>query len=56
MLGRPKTTGKTPLRSLRVPDREWEAWRAQAAKLGLSVSQWLRQLAAEAVDSAPKPD
>ena len=34
---------KTPLRTLRVSDEEWEAWKA-AAPCG-NVSGWLRSLA-----------
>jgi predicted DNA binding CopG/RHH family protein len=43
--GPPPSKGKDPVRSLRVPDAEWEAWKKKAAKAGLSLSMWLRRLA-----------
>lgn len=43
--GPPKTKGKDPMRSLRVPDAEWEAWRAKAQGEGLSLTAWLRKVA-----------
>lgn len=33
------------MRSLRVPDEEWELWKRKADKAGLSLSMWLRNLA-----------
>jgi hypothetical protein len=47
--GRPVTTGTTPLRSIRVPDEEWHAWQKQAAKLGTTVTEWIRNLALKAM-------
>jgi len=38
--GRPVTTGKTPMRSMRVPDDEWDAWRAAAGDGPLGA--WIR--------------
>jgi hypothetical protein len=35
-----------PMRSLRIPDDEWEAHKKAAEAEGLSVSTWLRRLAA----------
>lgn len=32
------------MRSLRVPDQEWEAWKLKAARCGLTLSMWLRSL------------
>jgi hypothetical protein len=43
--GPPKTKGKDPARSLRVPEEEREAWQLAAKKSGLSLSMWLRGLA-----------
>lgn len=48
-LGRPKLNGPTPIRSIRVSDTEWEAWRRAAEAQGLTVTQWLRQLAAKEI-------
>lgn len=36
---------KHPGRSIRVPDEDWEKWRAVANQLDLTLSQWLRQVA-----------
>lgn len=33
---------KTPIRNLRVPKPQWEAWQAAAKSLGLSLSDWVR--------------
>jgi hypothetical protein len=45
-LGRPVTKGyKDPMRSLRVPDEEWERWQNAATAKGLSISMWLRRIA-----------
>lgn len=41
----PKPTGKTPPRSIRVSDADWDAFKAKAAKAGKSVTQWLVDLA-----------
>jgi predicted HicB family RNase H-like nuclease len=35
--------GKTPMRSIRVPDEDWTAWQTAAKRAGLSVSEWIRQ-------------
>ena len=43
--GPPKTKGKDPLRSLRVPDYEWGQWKKAAAQKGLTLSMWLREIA-----------
>lgn len=43
--GPPKTKGKDPLRSLRVPNEEWERWKQAAARKGLTLSMWLRDIA-----------
>lgn len=48
--GRPKTTGKTPLRSIRVSDTEWAAWRAKAESQNLTITEWLRKLAQKGVE------
>lgn len=32
----------TPLRNLRVPDAEWDAWKTEAARRGMSVTAWVR--------------
>lgn len=43
-IGRPVTKGdRDKIRSIRVPDDEWEAWR-EAAK-GTTIAKWLRALA-----------
>lgn len=38
--GRP-ATGKTPIRSIRVPDEMWERWKATAEKAGKGVTAWI---------------
>lgn len=43
--GPPKTKGKDPLRSLRVPDEEWERWKRAASKKKLTLSMWIREIA-----------
>ena len=37
-------SGKTPPRSIRVPDADWEAWQAAAREAGLSLSEWIRTI------------
>lgn len=43
--GPPKTKGKDPTRSLRVPAVEWDAWKRRATKAGKTISMWLRSMA-----------
>lgn len=33
---------KTPNRTLRIPDEEWAAWKAEADRLGVSLTDFLR--------------
>ncbi|WAB10610.1 ribbon-helix-helix DNA binding domain protein [Gordonia phage Ecliptus] len=33
---------KTPNRTLRIPDDEWAAWKAEADRLGVSLTDFLR--------------
>lgn len=33
---------KTPLRSMRVPDAEWQAWKDAAAVAGMTVTDYVR--------------
>jgi hypothetical protein len=37
--------GKDPMRSFRVPDTEWEAWKNKAESSGMSLAGWIRKLA-----------
>jgi len=41
--GRPKTTGTTPGRNIRVPDDEWAAWQAVANRANTTVSLIVRE-------------
>ncbi|QOC55896.1 ribbon-helix-helix DNA binding domain protein [Gordonia phage DirtyBoi] len=34
---------KTPNRTLRVPDDEWASWKAEADRLGVSLTDFLRE-------------
>lgn len=43
--GPPKTKGKDPARSIRVPNDEWDQWKRVAESKGISLSKWLRKLA-----------
>ena len=33
---------KTPNRTMRIPDVEWDAWRAAAAEAGMTVTDYVR--------------
>jgi hypothetical protein len=37
----------TPPRSLRVPDEEWASWHESAKAAGITLTDWLRDAAAE---------
>lgn len=44
-------SGPTKIRSIKVPDAEWNAWTDAAAKAGhKAVAPWLRQLANKAAE------
>jgi predicted DNA-binding ribbon-helix-helix protein len=43
--GRPPANGPTPRRSIRVPEREWERWQDIARRRGVTVTEWLMELA-----------
>lgn len=47
-----KPTGKTPMRAIRVSSREWAIWQARAKEARLTLSEWLREVANRAANSA----
>lgn len=47
--GRPVTTGTTPMRSIRVPEDEWQAWATAAEADGQALGAWIRAACGKAL-------
>lgn len=43
-IGRPPTTGGIKMRSIRVPDDEWNEWIDAADKQNRALGQWIRDM------------